>query len=433
MIKEKTPNVQLKDGKTLKYLRLRGVGPAKEIAFAPAERISLITGDNGLGKTFLLECAWWALTGQWAGLPAYPRQDTKADEPQISFQVAGDGADISYDWQTQSWPFTTGRPTFSGLLIYARIDSSFAIWDPAKDYWSAQLAKRDNGATPRPFVFNKDQVWDGLEEKLEGKTRVYISGLLRDWIIWQNNPEKYPFEIFKKVLRRLSPRDLVLEPGNPVRLPYDVREIPTLKHPYGEVPIVYAAAGMRRIVTLAYLIVWAWQEHQTQSHLSRREPHKQMVVLIDEIEAHLHPQWQRVILPALLEVSEELDVDLQAQLMITTHSPLVLASTEPIFDAGADKLFHLDISTNEARLEELPFIRRGEVNSWLMSEAFGLRHARSLQAETAIEDAKSLQLQENPKVEDIQNIAGRLVKYLAEDDEFWPRWKYFAQQRGVHL
>jgi hypothetical protein len=93
----------------------------------------------------------------------------------------------------------------------------------------------------------------------------------------------------------------------------------------------------------------------------------------------------------------------------------------------------LDISTNEARLEELPFIRRGEVNSWLTSEAFGLRHARSLQAENAIEDAKSLQLQENPKAKDVQNVSGRLVRYLAEDDEFWPRWKYFAEQRGVHL
>jgi len=430
MITGKTSDVPPQGKGTLTYLRLRGVGPAKEIEFAPAERISLITGDNGLGKTFLLECAWWALTGQWAGLPAYPRQDAETDEPQISFQAAGDHADIRYDWQTQSWPLTTGRPIIPGLLIYARIDSSFAIWDSAKDYWAAQLGRRDNGATPRPFVFTKDQVWDGLEEKVEAKTRVYISGLLRDWIIWQNNPEKYPFAIFKKVLRRLSPRDLVLEPGNPIRLPYDVREIPTLKHPYGEVPIVHAAAGIRRIVTLAYLIVWAWQEHQTQSHLIRREPHKKMVILIDEMEAHLHPQWQRLILPALLDVRDELDSNLQVQFLIATHSPLVMASVEPRFDADVDKLFHLDLFANKVKLEELPFIRRGPVDSWLMSDTFGLRHARSLDAENAIEDAKTLQLQENPKTENVQEVSARLAKYLAEDDEFWPRWRYFAIQHG---
>jgi hypothetical protein len=430
MIKDKPLDASSKGALT--YLRLRGVGPAKQIEIMPAQRISLIAGDNGLGKTFLLECAWWALTGQWAGLPAYPRQDAEADEPQITFQISGVEQHIPYDWQTQSWPSPNGRPTIPGLLIYARGDGSFAVWDPAKDYWSVRLARRDNEATPRPFVFTKDQVWDGLDEKFDGKTRVYISGLLRDWIAWQNNPERYPFDIFKKVLRRLSPSDLgVLEPGNPVRLPYDVREIPTLKHPYGEVPIVHAAAGIRRIVTLAYLIVWAWQEHKTQSQLVRREPQKKMVILIDEMEAHLHPRWQRVILPALLEVSEDLEDGLQLQFLIATHSPLVMASVEPRFDAKVDKLLHLDLSPNEVRLEELPFIRRGPIDSWLISDVFGLRHARSLEAENAIEDAKSLQLQENPKAENIQSVSERLAKYLSEDDEFWPRWKYFAEQRGV--
>ena len=47
----------------LKSLELRDVGPADhlEIDFAP--RVNLITGDNGLGKSFLLDVAWWALTG----------------------------------------------------------------------------------------------------------------------------------------------------------------------------------------------------------------------------------------------------------------------------------------------------------------------------------------------------------------------------------
>lgn len=430
----KPPDAPPEEGGTLTYLMLRGVGPAKQLEIEPAERISLITGDNGLGKTFLLECAWWALTGQWAGLPAYPRQDAKTDEPQISFRISGVEEKIRYNWQTQSWPSVKGkgRPTIPGLLIYARVDDSFAVWDPAKDYWSTKLAGRENDVMPRPFVFTKDQVWDGLDEKFEGKTRVYISGLLRDWIAWQNNPERYPFDVFKKVLRRLSPRDLgISEPGNPIRLPYDAKEIPTLRHPYGEVPIVHAAAGIRRIVAMAYLIVWAWQEHKMQSQIIRRPPQKKMVILIDEMEAHLHPQWQRLILPALLDVRDELDPALQMQFLIATHSPLVMASIEPRFDAKLDKLFHLDLSANKVRLEELPFIRHGPVNSWLMSEAFGLLHARSIEAENAIEDAKSLQLQENPKAEDIQDVSDRLAKYLSENDEFWPRWRYFALQRGV--
>ena len=62
------PDAPLEEGGTLAYLELKSVGPATRLVFEPAERVSLVTGDNGLGKTFLLECAWWALTGQWAEL-----------------------------------------------------------------------------------------------------------------------------------------------------------------------------------------------------------------------------------------------------------------------------------------------------------------------------------------------------------------------------
>src|SRR5437588_10268652 len=68
-------------GPILKFLRLSGVGPAQDIEYHLAPRLNLITGDNGLGKTFLLECAWWALTGFWARYPARPRQDSAKDAP----------------------------------------------------------------------------------------------------------------------------------------------------------------------------------------------------------------------------------------------------------------------------------------------------------------------------------------------------------------
>lgn len=425
---------------TLTFLELRGVGPAKQLCFQPAERLNIITGDNGLGKTFLLECAWWALSGHWAEHPAFPRQDAKAREPSITFQIAGRSAKsqvttIAYDWATQSWPSPRGRPTIPGLLLYARVDGSFAVWDPAKHYWSPPSHTRGDTALPGLFVFTKDQVWDGLHAELPGgKTRVFCNGLLRDWIIWQNNPERYPFEVFKIVMRRLSPPELgPLEPGEPTRLPHDVREIPTLRHPYGEVPIVYASAGIRRIVTVAYLLVWAWEEHRTSSEMIRKKPQKRMVILVDEMEAHLHPQWQRAIVPALMDVAKLLSTDLQVQLLIGTHSPLVMASVEPVFDPEQDKLFHLDLVKGQVLLEEIRYIRYGPVDAWLRSEVFGLTHARSMEAEKAIEDAKALQLQAEPDPAEIRRVSERLTRYLSDHDEFWPRWKYFAEQHGVHL
>lgn len=49
----------------LRALRLCNVGPAPELELTLAPRLNLITGDNGLGKSFLLDVAWRALTRKW--------------------------------------------------------------------------------------------------------------------------------------------------------------------------------------------------------------------------------------------------------------------------------------------------------------------------------------------------------------------------------
>jgi hypothetical protein len=441
----KPPDSDPEEGGTLHLLEIKGVGPGKRLIFKPGKRLSLITGDNGLGKTFLLDCAWWALTGKWAGLQAYPTPNSRKNEPVIGFKISGDFESetirVSYDWQTQSWKSPKKRPTIPGLLVYAKVDGSFAVWDPAKEYLAIQeLGNSDT--TPRPFVFTKDEVWGGRDIEVGGRRTTFINGLLQDWIQWQSRPKNSPFSTLEKVLERLSPplqSDLgILKPGEPVRIPYDVRSIPTIEHSYGTVPIVYTSAGVRRVITLAYLIIWAWEEHKIQSKLIRKKPQKKMVILIDELEAHLHPQWQRVILSALLDVREDLATDLQVQLMVATHSPMIMASVESRFDEKLDKLFRLDLAksgldTNEVDLVQLPFIRQGRIDAWLTSDVFGLRQPRSIEGEQVIQAAKALQEADNPSSQDVQKVSDKLRKYLAEDDEFWSRWLFFARQHGASL
>jgi predicted ATP-binding protein involved in virulence len=157
-----------------------------------------------------------------------------------------------------------------------------------------------------------------------------------------------------------------------------------------------------------------------------------LVLIVDEVEAHLHPLWQRLIVPAIMKVAVELSIAVKPQLHIATHSPLVLASVETVFDERSDELHHLKLEKGHVVLEELPFVRRGRADLWLMSEAFGLGQARSLPAEQAIDEAKSLQLSEDPSPEKIREVNSRLISLLASDDEFWPRWRYFAEQRGAN-
>ncbi len=62
----------------LENLTLTGVGPAKHITLNLSPRLNILTGDNGLGKTFVLDCACRALSGNWADpeMPVYPRSDS---------------------------------------------------------------------------------------------------------------------------------------------------------------------------------------------------------------------------------------------------------------------------------------------------------------------------------------------------------------------
>jgi recombinational DNA repair ATPase RecF len=56
------------------------VGLASHFNIEFADRLNIFTGDNGNGKSFLLDIAWWVLTATWANQPAYPQQVKEKSE-----------------------------------------------------------------------------------------------------------------------------------------------------------------------------------------------------------------------------------------------------------------------------------------------------------------------------------------------------------------
>ena len=410
---------------TLNYLEVDSIGPAPRLVFQPSKRLNLITGDNGLGKTFLLDLSWWALTQDWAERPATPSDASPSKLPYIKFAV-GDtesrAVRANYAGDTGSWEIRSSRPALSGLVVYAMLDGSFSVWDPANRPLSGT-----GGSTQRPSLkFTRHEIWEGKEGQLEG--------LIRDWVKWRQRPDLYPaYRTFEAVLNRVFPPDLgPLEIGNPVRIPNYSKEIPTLVHPYGSVPILFESAGIRRIFTLAYLLVWAWEEHKIQAKQQRRPEERQMIVLVDEAEAHLHPKWQRVILPALLGISSDLHQELAIQWIVASHSPLVMASGETIWDTDSDTLFHIDMSAaGQVSFGSVPFERRGTVDSWLSSDIFEIPRPGSTEREAAIQAAVELQQQEEPTAAAVQEATDQLRRYLPSEDSFWVRWIFFAQSYGI--
>lgn len=416
-------------------LELHEVGPAPELIFDFATRLNLITGDNGVGKTFLLDVAWWALTRTWAGHPAAPhrRQGVK---PSISFQFEGRNGPIryssEYDFQAQAWTLKKGRPPNPGMVLYARVDGSFSVWDPARNYWrNAPSLGIDAPDRPAAYHFDPRQVWDGLEH--EGK--YLCNGLIRDWASWQGRDGE-PYQQLLQALRTLSSSEAeLLAPGELTRISLeDVRDMPTLRTAYGQqVPVVYASAGAKRILALAYLLVWTWQEHLQASRLLNQEVTPSVIFLIDEVEAHLHPRWQRTVLRSLLHVMEALtgSGDVQVQVMAVTHSPLLLASLEPLFDAERDALWHLNLERDRVVLKREEWRRRGDANSWLISSIFELGEPRSLEAEQAIRHAEVLMARQDVQPPEFFNVREELRASLPDVDPFWLRWRFWARDAGL--
>ncbi len=261
------------------------------------------------------------------------------------------------------------------------------------------------------------------------------NGLIRDWVTWKTGGERYKehYNALIACLQTLSPsKEELLTPGEPKRISVrDSRDFPTLRIFGSEVPVVLASAGIQRVIAFAYILVWAWQEHLANSEITRRRPQRRIVLIVDEIEAHLHPRWQRTIVPALIDVVSQLGASVAPQLHIATHSPMIMASAETVFDEDIDDLHHLKLEGQDVILEELPFVKRGRADLWLMSDVFGSSQLRSLPAEQAINDAKHLQLSNRPLPEAVREVDTRLLKYLAPDDEFWARWRFFAEKFDV--
>jgi hypothetical protein len=260
--------------------------------------------------------------------------------------------------------------------------------------------------------------------------------LILDWASWQReNGDAYTQ--LTRVLRALSPSSKeLLRPGKLMRIGLgDTRDQPTLLLPYKqEVPLAVASAGMRRIVALAYLLVWTWQEHLRACEIRGTKPAKEIVFLIDEIEAHLHPQWQRRIVKALLDVMRALTEThaVSVQLIATTHSPLVLASIEPDFDDRKDAVWELDLVNDRVELRQFPWRRVGDVNNWLTSTVFDLSEPRGIEAEEALREAQELlRRTSKPTLKEFEKVDQKLRKVLGDIDPFWIRWSHnLDQMRG---
>ncbi|MCK6523765.1 AAA family ATPase [Myxococcota bacterium] len=319
-------------------------------------RVTVLIGNNASGKSSALEGIAAALDAWFLGLPEpvsrgipqeAPRQvwvssmfGERSREPagEATVRAVGevDGRVIQWERHLKG---QRGRTNNRGCAALREISEAKARALPAGEHPNL----------PVLALYGTGRLWVQKRERMERllgmqkRTGSVLAGysaclepasdhkLFTAWMAWretalaQRSRQQKPGEP--------SPTDPLLEAvttaagrivPNARRLYYSIAdEALMLELDSGEEqPFELLSDGTRNLVAIAADI--AWRAARLNPHLGARAPQEASgVVLIDELDLHLHPDWQRSVLGRLLEIFPNI------QLVVTTHSPQVVSSAKP--------------------------------------------------------------------------------------------------------
>ena len=323
----------------IKILNYKGIKDM-QIRFAPG--INLLIGDNGVGKTSVLDALSVALGGFFTGIkgvhaPGIWQTDIRFE----THRLAGASTTIEYM-----------NPT--AVDCEANVDGEIMKWVRARDEgplnprtkisnreiakYAAQISNDANHLLPliryvgtsRVINIKRNRASTG-QKQLKDRRCGYIGCLdsgfdtegIKDWCLkmemaafHQKNtiPE---YEAFKATVSSIMKKMSDLEIAPKISYSRIFEDIVYSERDKEEIPIQYLSAGYQSLlwmsVDLAYRLALL-NPGQLDFSLATG------VVLIDELDMHLHPKWQWNVLGALEETFPNI------QFIIATHSPIIISS-----------------------------------------------------------------------------------------------------------
>jgi len=128
-----------------------------------------------------------------------------------------------------------------------------------------------------------------------------------------------------------------------------------------------------------------------------------IILFLDEVDIHLHPKWQRRILPAIQKLLPN------AQIFVTTHSPFVVGSVENAW------VYRLpEPGTKTDGVMEIEGIPSGAGKSYrlILNEIFGIDKEFDIETEALFDDfyqARAVFLKTPTNADEVIKIAGQLA------------------------
>ena len=93
-----------------------------------------------------------------------------------------------------------------------------------------------------------------------------------------------------------------------------------------------------------------------------------------------------------------------------------------------------EMRDGDVSVREVPWAKQGDAVAWLVSDVFGLKQARSKDAERAVEAAEAFMRGDEAALPEGLNtqeaIHHELLRLLPGHDPFWPRWVVHAKETG---
>ncbi len=337
---------------------------------APA-RWTIILGENGVGKTTLLQLLAIASGGVQYDRYMFEHWDFEdGPGPPIEFSRGPDGegvvdADLVSAGERRTTHFAIHRegprpmagPSESAPLVCA--------YGAGRRLAASRLSHRRRSSRMQHASLFVDAPLRNAEEWLLGEDYAAAK-------VGSGGPASRRLERLKALLTQLLPEVTDVRVGKEMRWGPSVE----FKTPYGWVPLYGLSLGYQSLV--------AWMVDLAAAMFDRYEKHadplaEPAIVLVDEIDLHLHPKWQRQLIGFLTERFRN------TQFIATAHSPLVVQAAE---DANVVLLKrqddHVVIENNPAN------IRNWRIDQILTSDLYGLPTARPPRLDEPIAERRAI-------------------------------------------
>jgi predicted ATP-binding protein involved in virulence len=352
---------------SLRKVSLQNFRSVEQRAIPITATTTALVGDNGLGKTGWLEATAAALGALLPGMGAGPPPPLHESDVRVVIRQPGGVAErvhqlpmaitvaATLQGRALEWQRVVDSPPTDGELREATPNDEDALQVKAREI-AEDIGRelREHGERQLPVLayYGTQRLWptdivaenkrevgsrlDGYRDCLQAaSTHAHMLEWMRKYTmveLQRQQQQKQPVTQLRAVEQAvvacvaeaehfrydLALEDLVLETKDGELLPFGL-----------------LSDGYRNIVAMVADI--AWRASRLNPQLGARAPAlAEGVVLIDEIDLHLHPKWQRRILGDLRRAFPRL------QFVVTTHSPFIVQSLEP------GQLVNLDPDTADA-------------------------------------------------------------------------------------